>query len=154
MRGGDEEDGEMRSRASCCLSAGRMNGKPPSLSPFIFSLSSSAAWSCLALAFTPAPACMCVCECVCAWRETSFIAAGIYYNPNKRSRLIVYELPAFQSQQRPLFSQKTPFSFQLHLITRAKKIKKASPVPQGFIPPEKLSLLLFFSGPRQMGFQE
>lgn len=57
---------------------------------------------------------------VCA---RSFRPAGMYYGPNKRSRHIVYELLASpKKQQRPIFSQKTPLSFQLHLITGAKTI--------------------------------
>lgn len=50
--------------------------------------------------------CLPACQSVCAHaqRKTSFRAAGIYYNPNKRGRRIVYELLAFQRQQRPVFS--------------------------------------------------
>lgn len=79
-------------RAAVSQPGGWMDSLPPCLLYSLFAC-------CLALAFTLALAHM----RVRVQRET-FRTAGIYYKPNKRIRHLVYELLAFQRQQRPLFS--------------------------------------------------
>lgn len=117
---------------------------------------------CLTLAFTLASVYVCVCVCREGERETSFRAAGIYYNPNKRSRLIVYELPAFQANKGPYFHRKLHFHFSSIWLPEQRKIKRPlrSQRPKGihssfsrsFNSTEKVSLLLSFQDRRQMGF--
>ena len=106
--------------SSILLSLSREDEWTACLPAFLYSLFDC----CLALAFTLALAHMRV-----RVQTETFRTAGIYYKPNKRIRHLVYELLAFpKATKAPIFieAQETQFSFQLHLITRAKTIQKAS----------------------------
>lgn len=80
-----------------CLPARATTGDSASLPPFIL-------WLLVAFFTVCVHARLPICVCVHVQRKTSFRVAGIYYIPNKRGRRIVYELLAFQRQQRPVFS--------------------------------------------------
>lgn len=96
-------------------------------------------------------------QCVCALFQAS---RNVLWSKQKESAHCLWITSLPKMQQRPIFSQKTPLSFQLHLITGAKTIiiiKKKNgrfsrAVPEGFNPAllvlsEQLKRSLYSSKP-------